>query len=168
MPKGKKKDEPIIEDETIVEEGVGDAVVEETTLPADFDGPALEDLDEEDIDTDEDLLSQEQYFDDASDDSVRLYLREIGKIPLLSAEEELALAQRVARSAQAASTAATAREKTNRPQRATAWPPACSRPKLTPSFQTMVRRKGQTTGTLISRGSLGGIDGIGTIANRFL
>ncbi len=35
------------------------------------------------------------FFDDVSDDSVRLYLREIGKIPLLSAEEELALAQRV-------------------------------------------------------------------------
>jgi RNA polymerase primary sigma factor len=33
--------------------------------------------------------------DDISDDSVRLYLREIGKIPLLSAEDELALAKRV-------------------------------------------------------------------------
>jgi RNA polymerase primary sigma factor len=33
--------------------------------------------------------------DDVADDSVRLYLREIGKIPLLNAEEELALAQRV-------------------------------------------------------------------------
>ncbi|HSX45225.1 MAG TPA: RNA polymerase sigma factor RpoD [Candidatus Saccharimonadales bacterium] len=35
------------------------------------------------------------YLDDISDDSVRLYLREIGKIPLLTAAEELALAQRV-------------------------------------------------------------------------
>jgi RNA polymerase primary sigma factor len=33
--------------------------------------------------------------DDVADDSVRLYLREIGKIPLLNSEEELALAQRV-------------------------------------------------------------------------
>jgi len=33
--------------------------------------------------------------DDIADDSVRLYLREIGKIPLLSADEELALAKRV-------------------------------------------------------------------------
>ena len=33
--------------------------------------------------------------DDVADDSVRLYLREIGKIPLLSTPEELALAQRV-------------------------------------------------------------------------
>lgn len=96
MPKGKKKDEPVIEDDSIIEDDVSDeAVVDAVISPIDFDGPALEDLDEEEIDTDEDLLSQEQYFDDASDDSVRLYLREIGKIPLLNAEEELELAQRV-------------------------------------------------------------------------
>ena len=33
--------------------------------------------------------------DDVADDSVRLYLREIGKIPLLNSEQELALAKRV-------------------------------------------------------------------------
>lgn len=49
-----------------------------------------EDEEEEDI-----LKDDVKYLDDVSDDSVRLYLREIGKIPLLSAEEELALAQRV-------------------------------------------------------------------------
>jgi len=99
VPKGKKKDEEIIEEDVIIDDIAGDdtvADIVDVPLPAvEFDGPALEDLDDEDIDTDEDLLSQEQYFDDASDDSVRLYLREIGKIPLLNAEEELELAQRV-------------------------------------------------------------------------
>lgn len=50
---------------------------------------------EDEVEDDEDTLNSNQYFDDVSDDSVRLYLREIGKIPLLSAEEELALAQKV-------------------------------------------------------------------------
>jgi RNA polymerase primary sigma factor len=40
-------------------------------------------------------LTAQVYLDDIADDSVRLYLREIGKIPLLNAEEELALAQQV-------------------------------------------------------------------------
>lgn len=61
---------------------------------SDIDEPALDDLVDEEEDSEE-TINQGQYFDDVSDDSVRLYLREIGKIPLLNAEEELALAQRV-------------------------------------------------------------------------
>jgi RNA polymerase primary sigma factor len=80
-----------LEEKNIVEEGVIDA----SGGPlGDIDGPALDELideEEDDIDT----LNSGQYFDDVSDDSVRLYLREIGKIPLLNSEEELALAQKV-------------------------------------------------------------------------
>jgi len=48
------------------------------------------------IEDDEEIKIEDQsYLDDIADDSVRLYLREIGKIPLLNAEQELELAQRV-------------------------------------------------------------------------
>ncbi len=49
-------------------------------------------IDEEEEST---MVEDQTYLDDIADDSVRLYLREIGKIPLLNAEEELSLAQRV-------------------------------------------------------------------------
>ena len=65
-------------------------------LPADdFDEPDFDDVETEDDVEDLNAIASEQYLDDVSDDSVRLYLREIGKIPLLSSEEELELAQRV-------------------------------------------------------------------------
>ena len=65
-------------------------------LPADdFDEPDFDDVETEDDVEDLNAIASEQYPDDVSDDSVRLYLREIGKIPLLSSEEELELAQRV-------------------------------------------------------------------------
>lgn len=66
----------------------------DATLPnGDFDEPNIDELTDEE-EPDEATLNG-QYLDDVSDDSVRLYLREIGKIPLLSADEELELAQRV-------------------------------------------------------------------------
>ena len=59
------------------------------------DEPAADELIEEEEEPTDDVLNSGQYFDDISDDSVRLHLREIGKIPLLDAEQELALAKRV-------------------------------------------------------------------------
>ncbi len=56
----------------------------------DIDEPLPDELEEE-----EKALEEPAYFDDVSDDSVRLYLREIGKIPLLKPDEELALAQEI-------------------------------------------------------------------------
>ena len=95
MPRSKKTQDPIIDGSLQGDDAPDDTIVTAGALVTDIDEPAIEDLEEEEVDEGEDLLSQDQYFDDASDDSVRLYLREIGKIPLLNAEEELALAQRV-------------------------------------------------------------------------
>jgi RNA polymerase primary sigma factor len=80
---GDNSDDVKQQDEAVVDPSVLDEVLE----------PAMEDLEDEELDID--TLNSNQVFDDVSDDSVRLYLREIGKIPLLSAEEELALAQKV-------------------------------------------------------------------------
>lgn len=60
----------------------------------DFDEPNISEVEEEEVE-DLEALKSGQYLDDISDDSVRLYLREIGKIPLLTSAEELELAQRV-------------------------------------------------------------------------
>jgi RNA polymerase primary sigma factor len=56
--------------------------------------PSLDDIeDEEDENLEIDAASVN--YDEVADDSVKLYLREIGKIPLLSQEEEFELAQKV-------------------------------------------------------------------------
>jgi len=81
-----KDDTPLTDDDRVVDASGGPL--------GDIDEPALDELVDEEED-DVDTLNSGQYFDDVSDDSVRLYLREIGKIPLLNAEEELALANKV-------------------------------------------------------------------------
>lgn len=96
MVKSKKdtapKSDDIVDDDAAHD---NDLIVDDAALPlGDIQEPAIGELEDEEED-DEDVLNQGQYFDDASDDSVRLYLREIGKIPLLNSEEELALAHRV-------------------------------------------------------------------------
>lgn len=85
------------ENRSLQDDPTTDTPAVEEALPADLadiDEPVLDDLvDEEEID--DETLNNSQFYDDISDDSVRLYLREIGKIPLLSSEEELELAQKV-------------------------------------------------------------------------
>ncbi len=65
------------------------------TDETEFDEPTIDDVGDDEETEDLDALNAGQYLDDISDDSVRLYLREIGKIPLLNAEEEMELAHRV-------------------------------------------------------------------------
>ncbi len=60
------------------------------TNTAEFTAEWAEEEEEEEI-----VLDDQTYLDDIADDSVRLYLREIGKIPLLNAQEELKLANEV-------------------------------------------------------------------------
>jgi len=99
LPEDATPDQAQPDDRAFDDAVIDDAALQDDTalgLTEDTSEPIPDDLEsEEDWQEEEDVTANPSYLDDISDDSVRLYLREIGKIPLLNPEEELSLAHKV-------------------------------------------------------------------------